>query len=360
MKKSFLIYLMIILYIGTNLYFFPTTGLATEDEGSGFTYKIIQPENQHNKAVGYYDLRMTPGQEQTITIKMNNSSSEEITVEVALNSAKTNTNGVIEYGPSKLEKDKSLKYDFADLVKGEKTVKIPANQSIDYQLNIKMPDSQYDGVISGGIYMIQKGQTESQEAMIKNEYGYLVGMILTETDTTLKPELKLNSVFAEQQNYRNAVFINYSNTKPVYVDDMTVDVQIMKKDSDEVLYDTKQNKMRMAPNSQINFPVLMNGEKMVAGDYRAHILVTTENDGKWEWEQAFKITDEEADKFNQEDVSLLQESRVNWTTIMLIVSGVLGLTVILFFVVRFFRKKNKKKAKKKKSVSKKNKGTKKR
>ncbi|WP_086314885.1 hypothetical protein A5821_002471 [Enterococcus sp. 7F3_DIV0205] len=351
MKKNFLTWLAIILYIGMNSIFLSTTGLAAEDDGSGFTYKVIQPENQHNKEVGYFDLRMTPGQEQTVTIKMNNSSSEEITVEVALNSAKTNTNGVIEYGPSKLEKDKSLKYDFANLVKGEKTVKIPANQSIDYQINIKMPDSQYDGVISGGIYMIQKGQTESQEAMIKNEYGYLVGMILTETDTAIKPELKLNTVFAEQQNYRNAVFINYSNTKPVYIDDMTVDVQIMKKGSDEVLYDTKQNKMRMAPNSQINFPILMNGEKMVAGDYRAHILVTTENNGKWDWEQEFKITDEEADKFNQEDVSLLQESRINWITIIFIVLGVLGITVIIFFAVRFFRKKNKKKARKKKKSS---------
>ncbi|ALS36029.1 hypothetical protein ABID30_000706 [Enterococcus rotai] len=353
MKKRILTWLAIILYIGMNSTFLFTTGLAAEDDGSGFTYKVIQPENQHNKEVGYYDLKMTPGQEQTVTIKMNNSSSEEITVEVALNSAKTNTNGVIEYGPSKLEKDKSLKYDFADLVKGEKTVKIPANQSIDYKLNIKMPDSQYDGVISGGIYMIQKGQTESQEAMIKNEYGYLVGMILTETDAVITPELKLNTVFAEQQNYRNAVFINYSNVTPVYLDDMTVDVQVMKKESDEVLYDTKQNKMRMAPNSQINFPVLMNGEKMQAGDYRAHILVTAENNGKWEWEQEFKITDEEADKFNQEDVSLLQESRVNWMTIILIVLGVLGIVVILFFVVRFFRKKNKKKARKKKKSGKK-------
>ncbi|OTN88862.1 hypothetical protein A5819_001354 [Enterococcus sp. 7E2_DIV0204] len=348
MKKKILTWLAIILYIGVNSTFLSTTGLAAKEDGSGFTYKVIQPENQHNKEVGYFDLRMTPSQEQTVTIKMNNSSSAEITVEVALNSAKTNTNGVVEYGPSKLEKDKSLKYDFADLVKGEKTVKIPANQSVDYTLDIKMPNAQFDGAISGGIYMIQKGQTESQDAMIKNEYGYLVGMILTETDTVITPELKLNTVFAEQQNYRNAVFINYSNIAPVYLDDMTVDVQIMKKGSDEVLYDTKQNKMRMAPNSQINFPVLMNGEKMQAGDYRAHILVTAENNGKWEWEQEFKITDEEADKFNQEDVSLLQESRINWLLIIALALGGVVLIVIIFFTVRFFRQKNKKKARKKK------------
>ncbi|WP_430607546.1 DUF916 and DUF3324 domain-containing protein [Enterococcus sp. AZ170] len=353
MKKTSLMCLAVILYIGLIIGILPTTGQAAQEDGSGFTYKVIQPENQHNKDVGYFDLRMTPSQEQTVTIKMNNSSAEEITVDVALNSAKTNTNGVIEYGPSKLEKDASLKYDFADLVKGEKTVKIPAKQSVEYKLNIKMPGSQYDGVISGGIYMIQKGQTESQKAMIKNEYGYMVGMILTETDTAMKPELKLNKVLADQQNYRNAVFINYSNTQPAYIDDMTVDVQVMKKGSSEVLYDTKQNKMRMAPNSQINFPISMNGEKMVAGEYVAHVVITTENDGKWTWEQDFEITNEEADKFNQEDVSLLQESRVDWSLIIIVVASALGIILIIFFAVRFFRKKNQKKTKKKKKSSKK-------
>lgn len=350
MKKFFSMWLIVILYIGINSGFLSIIAQASDDDGSSFTYKVIQPENQHNKKVGYFDLRMTPDQEQTVIIKMNNSSDKEITVNVSLNSAKTNTNGVIEYGPSKLEKDKSLKYDFADLVKGDTTVKIPPKQSVDYPLTIKMPATQFDGVISGGIYMIQKGQTEDQEAMIKNEYGYLVGMILTETDIAIKPSLQLNKVFAEQQNYRNAVFINYSNTQPAYIDNMTVDVQIMAKGSDEVLYDTKQNKMRMAPNSQINFPVLMNGEKMVAGDYRAHVLVTTDNDGRWEWEQEFTITDEEADKFNQEDVSLLQESRVNWPLILILVAGALSMVLGIFFVVHFLNRKKKRAKKRRKGM----------
>lgn len=348
MRKRIVAWLTIILYIGISCNSFSISGMAAEQDEGGFTYKVIIPENQHNKDVGYFDLRVTPGQEQTVAIKMNNSSDKEITVEVSLNSAKTNTNGVIEYGPSKLEKDKSLKYDFVDLVKGEKTVKIPAKQSIDYELEIKMPDSEFDGVISGGIYMIEKGQTNDQKAMIKNEYGYLVGMILSENDTKVAPELQLNKVFAEQQNYRNAIFINMSNVKPAYIDDMTIDAQIMEKGSEEVLYDTKQNKMRMAPNSKIKFPVLMNGEKMVAGEYRAQILVTTENDGKWQWEQEFTITDEEADKFNKEDVSLLQESRINWQLIAMLVAAAVGLILLVFFVVRYTRMQKQKKKKRKK------------
>jgi hypothetical protein len=343
MKKFYFIFLVAIMYIGMNG--FTLIGQAVEEESSSFSYKVILPENQHSKEVSYFDLRVTPSQEQTVIIKMTNSSEKEITVEVSLNSAKTNTNGVVEYGPSELKKDSSLKYDFADIATGEKTVKIPAKQTIDYKLNIKMPNASFDGVISGGIYMIEKGQIDGQKAMIKNEYGYLVGMLLTETDTVIKPELSLNKVYAQQQNYRNAVFVNFSNTNPAYVDKMTLEGQITKKGSKEVLYDTKQNNMRMAPNSQINFPILMNGEKMIPGDYDAHILITTENGGKWEWNQSFTITDEEADKFNKEDVSLLQENSINWWIILIIVIGIMMLGVIIFIILHIIGKKNKKRKK---------------
>lgn len=355
MKKIYAMRAMILLYIVFAMVISSTHVLASNEEGSGgFNYKVVLPENQHNKGVGYFDLRMVPGQQQVVTIQMNNSSDKEIVVDVALNSAKTNTNGVIEYGPSKLEKDQSLKFDFADIVKGEKSVTIPPNQSVEYNMEITMPESQFDGIITGGIYMIQKDQTEDQQAMIKNEYGYLVGMILSETDTELKSDLSFNKAYAEQQNYRNAVFVNYSNVQPVYIDDMSINIQIMKQGSEEVLYDTRQTKMRMAPNSQIHFPVLMNGEQMIAGGYTAHIVVTTE-DGKWDWIEDFTITDEEADKFNQEDVSLLQESRINWQVILLIVIGALGVMAVVFLVVRYYYARKRREAREKTSKKRKRK-----
>ncbi|MBM7689834.1 hypothetical protein BCR24_13160 [Enterococcus ureilyticus] len=357
MKRKYLTYITIILYIAITLICRPNAAFANEsnkqDASSGFSYKVIYPENQH-KEVSYFDLRMTPGQKQTVVIQLSNSSDKEITVDVGLNSTKTNSNGVLENGPSNLEKDSSLKYDFADIVKGKESVVIPPKQTIDYPIDITMPEVTYDGVISGGIYMIERDQeSEKQEGMIKNKYAYLVGMLLTETDNEVKPDLKLNKVYADLKNYRNAIMIDFSNIQSAYLDDMTVDVQVMGAKSDEVLYDTKQTKMRMAPNSKIKFPVSMNGEKMVPGDYRAHILVTAKTGEKWEWEQKFTITNEEADKFNQEDVSLLQENRINWQLIILIIFGVLMLIVIIYFIVRTLnKKKNKKKIKNKKKAPK--------
>ncbi|WP_375270019.1 DUF916 and DUF3324 domain-containing protein [Enterococcus sp. DIV0212c] len=331
------------MYIAIALFVMPNSVLADKESekaaAGGFTYKVIYPENQH-KEVSYFDLRMKPGQKQTTVIQMSNNSDKEITVDVSLNSTKTNSNGVLENGPSSLEKDLSLKYDFAEIVKGKESVVIPPKQTIDYSLDIKMPETTFDGVISGGIYMIQRDQeSEKQEGMIKNKYAYLVGMLLTETDKKIKPDLEFNKVYADLKNYRNTIIIDFSNIQSAYLDNMAVDVQIMGEKSDEVLYETKQTKMRMAPNSKINFPVSMNGEKMVPGDYRAHILVTAKTGEKWEWEEKFTITNEEADKFNQEDVSLLQENRINWQLIVMIILGVLMVILVVFVSVRLINKK---------------------
>ncbi|WP_321385981.1 DUF916 and DUF3324 domain-containing protein [uncultured Enterococcus sp.] len=349
MRKKKAFWLIAFAYIITILGFTPDvqaeeTGGIPQDVG-GFSFELLFPENQHNKEVGYFDLRVTPGQTQTVQVKMNNTSDKEIIVDVKLNSAKTNSNGVIEYGPNALEKDASLTFDFIEIVTGPEEVVIPPNSEQMVDLEVRVPETSFSGYISGGVQLQQKDDAaqEQKTGMVVNKFAYIIGFQLSESDEMPEEELALNKVYPELQNYRNAVFINFSNIQPIYVNGMTVEAQIMRKGSNEVLYDTKKTKIRMAPNTMIDFPVSMNGEKMVAGDYQAKIVVTTEAGGRWEWDQEFTISDEEADKFNNEDLTLVQSGGINWLLIGIIVGGLLIVIVVIFLIVRFFRKKNTKK-----------------
>ena len=365
MKKRIVTYLVLLTYIvfgagfSEKAFADETTSQNAEqqaaDLGLGFTYKVVKPENQRS-SVGYYDLRMNAGQKQTVTIELANGSDEEITIGVSLNGAKTNGNGVIEYGPSAIEKDKSLKYDFVDVVKGPKEVVIPPKKMVPLELEITMPESDFDGFIAGGIQLkqqVKEDKNAKKQGGVTNEYAYIVGVLLSENDTKIEPDLALNKVYAGLANYRNAVFVNFSNVKPEYLENMTVDAQVMKKGSEEVLYDTKKAGMRMAPNSMIDFPIEMNGDRMEPGDYTAHILVTAD-DKKWEWTEDFTITDEEADKFNGQDVTLTQERGIDWKLIAMIVGGVIAVVVVIFLIVRTVQKKKtkKKKGKKRKPTAK--------
>lgn len=211
-----------------------------------------------------------------------------------------------------------------------------------------MPKSEFDGYIAGGILLQEKDaegtKSQSQQGMVVNKFAYLTGMLLSEKNpNTNKEEMKLNRVYATSKNHRNVISINYSNIQPIFVDDMTTDVQIMKGDSNEVVYDAKKSQMRMAPNTMIDFPVSLEGSEMIPGDYRAKILVTTEKGGRWEWEQKFTITDEEADKYNARDLTLVQDPGLNWRLIAMIVGGLLVLLLIIYFIVRKINKEREKK-----------------
>ncbi|WP_430602379.1 hypothetical protein IGJ02_002718 [Enterococcus sp. DIV0724b] len=328
---------------------------------TGFTYSIIFPDNQVDKEIGYFKLNMTAGQHQQLNISLSNPSTKKVKIDVKLNGAKTNQNGVIEYGESMIKNDASLKFKFTDLVKGPESVELAPGETKNLELTVEMPETTYDGLIAGGIQLMRVGQdeatTNSGGSKIINQYAYVIGVVLQETDKKVAPDLALNSVKAGQSNYRNAIFINFSNVMAAYLDNMTIEVQITGKGKETVLYERKQTAMRMAPNSFINFPVSMNGERMVSGDYDADILVTS-GDKKWAWKQAFKITDEDASKFNERDVGLVQKKGLDWNLILLIAGIFLVCIFILFFILRFFRKKKQKKeaAVKKARQQKKNQG----
>lgn len=329
------------------------TVTADEKAGPGsFSYKVIFPENQMEKDVGYYHLKMEPGKEQTVQIQFSNPSNKKTAIGVSVNSAVTNSNGVIEYGDSKIKKDKSLKFNLKDIVSAPKKIELNPGETKKLDVKIKMPETSFDGVIAGGIQLIQEGQDNVENkggSMVLNEYAYVTAMLLQETEKKITPKLSLNSVKAGQANFKNMVYINYSNTEPTFVDNMTTEVQINKKGDNAVAYERKQSKMRMAPNTFISFPVAMNGEQMTPGDYTAKILVTADGGIREEWTKDFKITKEEADKFNERDVGLTQDKGINWKLIAMIVVGFFVVVLIIVLIMMQIRKnKSKKKSGKKK------------
>jgi hypothetical protein len=353
MKKRIGLGFFLVLYIAV------LCGFATPANASmQFTYETVKPENQQGE-VEYFNLRMTPGQKQTVEVLLTNRAEQEQTILVSLNGAKTNSNGVLEYGPSSIKNDPSLKHDFKDIVKGPKEVTLGPKETIPLKLEIAMPETSYDGKIVGGIHLKAKPTKEEEAANKKasgviNEYAFVIGMVLQETEAKITPELKLNKVYAGLSNYRNSIFANFSNISADFVDNMTVEMEVSKKGSAAVLYDTKRSDMRMAPNTLIDFPLEMNGDEMEAGQYKAHIVVTS-GEHKWSWDKDFTITNEEADKYNAQDVTLIQERGIDWKLIALIAGGVFITFLLIFFSVRTFNNKNKRRKQGKKRARKKSK-----
>lgn len=306
-----------------------------------FSVQAVIPENQIDKTQTYFDLKMTPNQEQELEVVMRNDTEKDVTIEVGANNAVTNDNGIVDYNSPTKEKDSTLKVGFKDVTTVEKEVTIPANSEQVLKIKVKMPEKSYDGVILGGIYFKEKeteeSEEENKEAQVVNTYAYTIGVKLTETETEVKPNLVVNAVEASQVNYRNAVKANIQNTQAAIVKDLEIDGKVYVKGKSEVLYQSKQDGLRMAPNSNFNYAISTNNKEFKAGTY-VFKGEATAGDQKWTFEKEFTIAGTDAKKLNSEAVQI--EKNNTWIYILIgSILLVLLLVVITLLLLKIKKQK---------------------
>ncbi|MGX7418271.1 DUF916 and DUF3324 domain-containing protein [Carnobacterium gallinarum] len=307
-------------------------------ETMNYTIKAEIPENQIDKAKTYFDLRMTPAQEEVINLTVSNTSNEELKLKVEPNTAVTNQNGVVDYSQKGAKKDSTLKYAFSDLIKGETDITLAPNETKELPYTIKMPAEKFDGIILGGFYVSkvnsEKEEAASKNVQIKNHYSYVVGAKLSETDTVVKPNLKLNDVKPALQNYRTGITANLQNTEATMMSELKVTTSVTKKGSQEVLHKTEKESMSMAPNSNFDFPISWDNQPLKAGKYELTV-VANDKDQSWKFTKEFEIKGEESAKLNKEAVEVEKDS----TWIYYLIAGLVAALIALLLIIIVAKRK---------------------
>ncbi|WP_054025664.1 DUF916 and DUF3324 domain-containing protein [Bacillus sp. FJAT-28004] len=327
MKKGLLM-LLVSLWIGLGMVANHDTAFA----GSmSYSVKANIPKNQINKKLTYFDLKMSPGSKQTISLTVKNGSTEEIELIIEPNTAITNQNGVIDYSKHDHEKDSSLKYAFSELITPKQKVTLKGNETKNVPFTIQMPEKSFDGIILGGFQIYEINQTDKTQAnhnvQINNKFSYVIGVKLTETEKSVRPDLKLNEVQAGLMNYRPVVTANLQNIEAVIVNNLDVDARVTKEGQQKTLHETKKSKLSMAPNSNFDFPISWDGKQLEPGKY--HIYVTA-NDGNqtWRFDKMFEIKSKDAQQINEVAVETTAEKGnrfVYW--------GMGAIILILLFII---------------------------
>jgi hypothetical protein len=330
-----------------------------------FAVEAVLPDNQVDKKVSYFDLLMTPGQAQTVQVKLSNSTDKDVTVEIGGSSATTNVNGAVEYSPTDIKTDKSLKYNITDFITLPKEVvlKPKTTQALDVQ--VTMPEEQFTGVIAGGLTFKQKSsetnssQNDAKGVSIKNEYSFVIALLMRQEPTIVAPNLQLNDIYANQLNYRNVISANLQNPTMGYLNRMNVDAKITGITDKNTSFVIQKDMMQMAPNTNFDFPIPVSkqgileenqySEPLKPGKYHLSMIVHGQEDpngvytakdstGKdikyayeWKFEKDFEITGEEAKKLNEKDVTIKKDnSWIYWLIGALILLIILG---FLFFIL---------------------------
>lgn len=100
-------------------YFKSIFHFSVNQPSKGFSRRLgikpVFPENQIDKAIGYFDLLVAPEQNQTLEVIISNSSDEERTFEVSVNPAVTSDGGTIDYSQNPTL-DETLPFDVRDVL----------------------------------------------------------------------------------------------------------------------------------------------------------------------------------------------------------------------------------------------------
>lgn len=317
------------------LVLFPS--VAQAEEILSFYVTPEFPESQIEGSNSYFDLNLGAGETEALALKLQNASSEPIQVQVTPHTAYTNVHGVVEYGKDAKEPDNSLMYSLDELIAPSGVIELAGNETKTITVPLHMPEEFFEGFLAGGLRITevkeeQEETTSNEEGVaIKNEFAYVVGVVVSNSRDSVQPDLDLLAVFADQLNYRNVISATIQNFTPTFVNRMAVEATVQRVGEDEILYEASEEMMQMAPNSHFDFPISLEGDRFQSGDYVLKLKATS-GEEEWSWEQTFTIESDEARSLNRADVTI--DSSLNWLMIGSIVLVILLLGVILYLLIQ--------------------------
>ncbi|MEY8561196.1 DUF916 and DUF3324 domain-containing protein [Jeotgalicoccus halotolerans] len=323
---------------------FPLT-VQANDGAVPYSVQSVLPDNQVDSNASYFDIEMAQGQEQELEVIVNNSSDEDITVEVSNNPGLTNSNGLIVYDG--LDEDEelheSMAHPFSEMSSLESpTVDVAAGEQESVFLTVQAPDEAFDGVILGGLYFsLEPAESEATEGVtIQNRYSYALAVQITEegNDNLVEPNIEILRVEPGIINHRTGLQTEFVNPRPMIVG-LEIEGSVYGAGEEEPLYTRTEESFTVAPNTKFKYPIMYDNERLEPGDYIFR-ATASRGDESWEFEEEFEISEEKADEANEEAVELVEEE--DNTLLMYLVIGLGVLVAVLLIVVIYLLRKRKK------------------
>lgn len=318
------------------IFLFPIK-VDANDDTLNFYVTPLFPDSQIEDSSSYFDLNLAPGEKETLSLEFQNVSNEPIQISITPHTAHTNVHGVVEYGKDTNDPDSTLIYALDSLFEPVEIINLAANEGKTIDVVLHMPKETFEGFLAGGLRITEikdepeKEEREGEGVAIKNDFAYVIGVIISNSRNSVQPDLDLLDVFADQLNYRNVISATIQNFTPSFVNRMAIEATVRKDGESDVLYSADAEQMQMAPNSHFHFPISLEGNPFQSGDYILNLKATS-GDDEWEWERRFTIETEEARALNRSDVTI--DTSVNWWTIVSIVVIISLIIVILWMKIK--------------------------
>ncbi|MHC5248216.1 DUF916 and DUF3324 domain-containing protein [Enterococcus sp. LJL90] len=320
---------------------------ATEGTAVDYSIKAILPDNQKNQDLSYFDLRVEPNTTQTIEVQVNNYSDETQKYFVEVNTAQTNGNLLIDYGSSEIPETSNNQTPISEFINYPKEIEIPPQKAGVISFEINVPTDAFDGVMLGGIHIKKDFSDESSnDNQITSQYDYVLGLVLSENDNPVIPEVVFDSINPENITNNAGIAVRLENPTKTTIKNVTMSGHIYQDGSDTPLISREISKGSIAPESVFDL-FFFNGDTgttkpLEAGEYRLEMTLADDQEHKWTINEPFTITAKQAQQVNNEVFTTTSDN-----TLLYIAIGVLSGLILVALSIVIFRKVQLKKHQKK-------------
>ena len=308
----------------------------------GFMVIPNLPDNQRPETAGFFNLNVSAGQTQEITMTVENENDFDIAVEISLFTVGTNMNGIIDFTrPGDM--DTTLAHDFNDIATLgiDNRLHIPAQSSAVVPVTLNIPAGGIDGMVFGAVHFLRDAtDQELEEAdMFINRFAHVMSVRLQEGDFAIDADFILGDVRAETRYYRAAIVADIRNPLPRMVMGALANAQVYQIGHDTPIFVINDMGVDFAPNAVLPMTMMdMEGFGVHPGDYL--IRVQLEHEGRhWDFVQEFTVYPQEAAVINEAAVNQWEQAppvvgaaasgQLSVWTVVAIAAGVMALIALV-------------------------------
>ncbi|WP_067727693.1 WxL protein peptidoglycan domain-containing protein [Oceanobacillus damuensis] len=309
-----------------------------QDEVAPLEIEPVYPDNQQPETQGYFNLLVEPGETQTIELKVTNNLETELTLTGSTANAYTHPTGGMLYGTnidsdnSRLLEDAIL---LADLIEIEETITIPSQSSVNVPIEIAIPEEDGQTFLGAVILTTEPMSMETEET---NEEDAANVILNTETSYTVALQLNLPVETPSDLSLGEAGFMN--ETGEVFIE-MTNNVHLIQEEimgtysvADQEgaeLFSGEIPSFKMAPKSQIRYPIPWENESLDDGTYTLNVNGTA-GGNEFTASESFTIENEDIQEYEEKNVPETNTSDNNGIPIWVWVAGAVVFGILMFVI----------------------------
>lgn len=315
---------MLFVLIAGGIFGGQTVNAETADGAQG-TYSVSPVFSEHQTAsvTSFFDVRWSPNNTDKFSVSISNKSDSEKTYKLEVNKARTNKNGIIDYG-DQTQEDASVQYQLTKMIVLPKEITIPAQSSQEVAGTISFPSVSFNGILMAGVHVSEK-QVDAKQAVVSNTVAYNIPFVVRgDDDVRPKAVLSLKKLTLDKlSSVASSLDVLLTNEKTTLLKASKFTAEITDKQNKSVI--KQDSELDLTPETTFTYPVKL-PDNLKAGTYHLVLKVVHGKDS-FKFKQKFTVTSKEAKVIS----SRADVNKTPW--LLYLIAGILLVVVILIVLI---------------------------